>query len=217
MRKAILGAAMLLSSFLPGAFTASALAAQQRRPANHWYSCTIPVKHGIPHWHHRRCNVYAMPRHHETVSGWWITRERKPLLIDSTRYPRFRVVPKPAFHEAAQSSVQSALPGCPPAIAQWAEPIEIASRTYGIPVSELTGIVSIESEGNAAAYNPASGASGLMQILPSNFASLGLYAPFDGYANIQAGALLLSRMGEDVDAYSGGGYSVAYAYARGCD
>ena len=69
-----------------------------------------------------------------------------------------------------------------------------ASRRYGVSQAWMTGIARCESGLNASAYNP-SGASGLMQFLPSTYWA---YAPRIGerrsYWNPYASALVAAYM-----------------------
>lgn len=66
-----------------------------------------------------------------------------------------------------------------------------AGQQYGIPPSVLAGIAQVESSGNPQAVSPA-GAQGLMQVMPSNDASLGISNPNDPAQSVQGAAQLLA-------------------------
>lgn len=68
-----------------------------------------------------------------------------------------------------------------------------AANTNGIPSQMFLAQAAAESSLNPNAYNPKSGATGLLQILPSNFASLGITNPTDPTQNANAGATLLAQ------------------------
>lgn len=68
-----------------------------------------------------------------------------------------------------------------------------ASSTYGVPLSLLTATAKAESAFNPAATSSA-GAQGLMQIMPANFATLGVSNPFDPQQSANAGAKYLSQL-----------------------
>jgi Transglycosylase SLT domain len=88
----------------------------------------------------------------------------------------------------------------PPAVERWRSLVQVyfpASR-----VDEALAILQCESLGDADAYNPYSGASGLYQFLPSTWASSSPKAgfsgasAFDGEANIGTAAWLANRYEE---------------------
>ena len=101
----------------------------------------------------------------------------------------------------------------PPVIEQWRSLVEAyfpSSR-----VEEALAILQCESLGDADAYNPYSGASGLYQFLPSTWASTSPKAgfsgasPFDPEANIGTAAWLANRYQE-----LGQGYWAPWACRR---
>jgi len=71
--------------------------------------------------------------------------------------------------------------------------LQNASAQYGVPVSLLTAVAQQESSYNPSAVSP-KGATGLMQIMPANFASLGVTNPLDPQQSADAGAKLLSQL-----------------------
>lgn len=68
-----------------------------------------------------------------------------------------------------------------------------ASNTYGVPLPLLSAVAKAES-----GYNPgvtsSAGAAGLMQIMPTNFSTLGVSDPFDPDQSANAGAKYLSQL-----------------------
>ncbi|MCK9229763.1 MAG: lytic transglycosylase domain-containing protein [Syntrophales bacterium] len=71
--------------------------------------------------------------------------------------------------------------------------IDEASRKYNIDSRLLKAIVKVESNFNPRAVSE-KGAVGLMQIMPENFAPLGLRDPYNPQENILAGARYLREM-----------------------
>jgi hypothetical protein len=67
-------------------------------------------------------------------------------------------------------------PPSPGPIGQEPQPLPFPAQTQGYGAFE-TCVIQHESGGNPLAYNPASGAGGLFQFLPSTWASLGLGYP----------------------------------------
>lgn len=72
------------------------------------------------------------------------------------------------------------------------EALSLASVAYGVPRWQLAAVAGCESHQQAGAYNRSSGATGLMQFLPSTFAAtpfgragLSIWSP---YANVMAAA-----------------------------
>lgn len=85
----------------------------------------------------------------------------------------------------------------PAAVERWRDDV---SRYFPASrVNEALAIIQCESLGDAEAYNPYSGASGLFQFLPSTWAAtapkagFGGSEPFDGAANIGTAAWLAQR------------------------
>lgn len=66
------------------------------------------------------------------------------------------------------------------------EIVEIASKKFNIPEQLIYKIIETESYFDKDAVSP-SGAQGLMQLMPFNFATYGVTDPFDPYQNIMAG------------------------------
>lgn len=86
-----------------------------------------------------------------------------------------------------------------------------ASNQYNVDPQLLKAVMSVESDGNPRAYNRSSGATGLMQFIPSTAAEQGVL-PTDPISSIYGGAAYLSELLNkygSVDAalqhYSGGG------------
>jgi len=77
--------------------------------------------------------------------------------------------------------------------------IEEASRTYGVDSSLIRAMIQVESSGNPFAVSPA-GAQGLMQLMPSTAADLGVKDAFDPDQNIMAGTRYLRQL---LDRYQG--------------
>lgn len=79
---------------------------------------------------------------------------------------------------------------------------EDASRTHGIPSKLLTAVAKVESNFNPNAVSR-SGASGIMQLMPSTARGLGVTDVFDVRQNINGGAKYLSKLykkyGGDLD------------------
>ena len=69
---------------------------------------------------------------------------------------------------------------------------EEASKRYGIPVAMMKAVTEVESGFNPNAVSGA-GATGLMQIMPSNFKGLGITDGNDPRQNIMGGAQLLKE------------------------
>jgi soluble lytic murein transglycosylase-like protein len=93
--------------------------------------------------------------------------------------------------------------------------IEAAARTYGHDADLLRAIIHVESRGNPNAVSPV-GAIGLMQVMPTTAAGLGLAEPrralFDPEANIRTGAIYLRRL---TNMFSGRMDLVVAAYNAG--
>ena len=69
-----------------------------------------------------------------------------------------------------------------------------ASKQYGIPVHMISNVMKLESDGDPYATSSA-GASGLMQLMPSTFKSLGGQGdPYEASQNINLGAKYLSQL-----------------------
>jgi soluble lytic murein transglycosylase-like protein len=77
--------------------------------------------------------------------------------------------------------------------------VEEAARTHGVEPSLIRAVIEVESGGNPLAVSPA-GAQGLMQLMPSTGAELGVKNPFDPVQNIMAGTRYLRQL---MDRYQG--------------
>jgi soluble lytic murein transglycosylase-like protein len=71
--------------------------------------------------------------------------------------------------------------------------IQNAAAQYNLSPTLLTAVIQAESGGNPNAVSSA-GAQGLMQLMPTTAASLGVTNPFDPAQNINAGARYLSSL-----------------------
>ena len=85
-----------------------------------------------------------------------------------------------------------------------------AAIANGVPTDLFRSLVNVESNWNPFAISP-KGATGLSQIMPSNFASLEITNPFDPTQNLNGGAKLLSQMFKS----SGNWYDAARQYNQG--
>lgn len=81
------------------------------------------------------------------------------------------------------------------------EHIREASQKYDLSMSLLKAVIKAESDFDPRAVSN-KGAKGLMQIMPSNFETLGINDPFNPRESIMGGALhlrrLLDRFGGDI-------------------
>lgn len=75
---------------------------------------------------------------------------------------------------------------------------EEAAERYNVPVNLLMAVGKAESGFNEYAVSPA-GAQGVMQLMPSTAASLGVDNAFDARSNIMAGAKYLSQKLQQYD------------------
>lgn len=89
---------------------------------------------------------------------------------------------------------------------------EKASQKYGINKDLIMAIINHES-GFQPNVTSSAGAQGLMQILPSNFASAGITNGYDVEQNINGGTYLLRKC---MDLYGGDEKMGLIAYAGGC-
>ena len=90
----------------------------------------------------------------------------------------------------------------PPPIDRWATHIAEAAERFGIPESWIREVMRMESGGNATALSWAN-AMGLMQVIPSTYATLrwqhGLGAnPYEPRDNILAGAAYIREMYDQI-------------------
>lgn len=82
----------------------------------------------------------------------------------------------------------------------WTPVVAAAARVSGLPPALIAAVIQVESEGNPGAVSPA-GAEGLMQLLPSTAAELGVTNIFDPIQNADGGARYLAAW---LLRYSGG-------------
>lgn len=87
--------------------------------------------------------------------------------------------------------------------------VEERARYYGVDPEDIRRIIWHESRGNPNAKNPASSASGLMQLLQGTFK---LKNPFDPYENIDRGTKFYADM---LKQFNGDKALAARAYAWG--
>lgn len=99
-----------------------------------------------------------------------------------------------------------------PAQLSVAQMIVAISDQYGVPPELALGIAAHESGFNPAAVNSTGGAAGVMQILPSNFASLGITDPLDAQQNITGGVSMLAQL---LQKYNGNQTLALWAYSNG--
>jgi cell wall-associated NlpC family hydrolase len=117
-------------------------------------------------------------------------------VIDSYRTPTSirRILPTTAAAPVTASSGLSAsqltAAGLNPAVASYANQFAAAEAKYHLPTGLLAAVAQQESGGNAHAVSPA-GAQGLMQLMPSTAAGMGVNAYDPGQA-ITAAARILS-------------------------
>jgi hypothetical protein len=78
-------------------------------------------------------------------------------------------------------------------MSQYDDTIEAAAKKFNIDPALIRGIIATESSGNPNAKSGV-GATGLMQIMPSNYKALGITDPTDPTQNIMGGAKLLSQL-----------------------
>ncbi len=106
------------------------------------------------------------------------------------------------------SKTTSALSECPSDLYSI---FEEAGATYGVSVNLLTAIARAESGFNANAVSSA-GAIGIMQLMPSTAASLGVTNSYDVRENIMGGAKLISQL---LNKYNGNTSLALAAYNAG--
>jgi len=91
--------------------------------------------------------------------------------------------------------------------------IKEASRMHGVSFPLLKAIMKVESDFNPKAISKR-GAKGLMQIMPSNFKTLGISDPFNPRENIMGGALYFRQM---LNRFNGKVHLALAAYNAGPD
>lgn len=78
-------------------------------------------------------------------------------------------------------------------MSQYDDIIQAAAQKWNVDPALIRGVIATESTGKPHAVSP-KGATGLMQIEPSNYASLGITDPNDPKQNIMGGTQLLSQL-----------------------
>jgi cell wall-associated NlpC family hydrolase len=96
----------------------------------------------------------------------------------------------PATSVPAASTTAVSTAGISPAVSQYSAIMSQYESQYGLPSGMLAAVAQTESGGNTNAVSPA-GAQGLMQLMPSTAAGLGIN-PSDPAQSIQGAAKLLS-------------------------
>jgi len=112
---------------------------------------------------------------------------------------------------ASASGATATATSAPAGYAAYSGLITQAAARYGIDPSLLYGVISQESGFNPNAVSSA-GAEGLAQIMPANFASLGITNPFDPAQSINAGAQMLA---ENLKTFGGNTSEALAAYNAG--
>jgi soluble lytic murein transglycosylase-like protein len=123
----------------------------------------------------------------------------------------------PAVTEAAPGAPQSALPKTAAPPAQQAAPVDLAevvreaSDRYQLDPDFVSSVIKAESNFKPHAVSP-KGAQGLMQLMPTTAAQLGVKDPFDPRANVEAGTAHLSSL---LDQYHNDPIKALAAYNAG--
>jgi len=153
--------------------------------------------------------------------------ERSPLGIahDLTRMLEKRLglespeptSPREALRYMGSSRTPAAEPLSSPGAAQRKYPanleeiIERMATEYGIDPAMIRAVISAESAGNTKAVSP-KGAKGLMQLIDSTAADVGVKNPFDPEQNVRGGTAYLKRM---LERYQGDARMALAAYNAG--
>lgn len=110
-------------------------------------------------------------------------------------------MPAPAANDAAEgfsSVLNDALQAAPPTPDEMEGMIDDASQSQGVDANLLKAVIKNESNFNPRAVSPV-GAQGLMQLMPSTAAGLGVTNSFDAAQNIQGGAKYLKGLIQKYD------------------
>lgn len=85
-----------------------------------------------------------------------------------------------------------------PTLSPFYPSIQQAASLYSLPIELLLAVIKVESNFNPQAVSK-KGAQGLMQLMPSTAADLGVLDPFDPRQNILAGARYLRTLVNEFD------------------
>ena len=105
---------------------------------------------------------------------------------------------QPFFPEYLIEAAKGAAPAGPARPSVYDNLIESAAHKHGVDAALVKAVVRAESGFNPSAVSPA-GARGLMQLMPSTAASLGVGDAFDPAANIDAGVRYLRQQMDTFD------------------
>lgn len=104
--------------------------------------------------------------------------------------------------QAADLQNDSSASGSSSSSNEFSDLIKQASEKYGIDEDLINSVIKAESNFNSKSVS-ASGAQGLMQLMPGTAAGLGVTNSFDAAQNINGGTLylkkMLSRYGGDIE------------------
>ena len=121
-----------------------------------------------------------------------------------------RIVPNAASAAAATPGTLSAASGLSSGVTAFEGQFAAAEHAYGLPTGLLAAVAQQESGGNTRAVSPA-GAEGLMQLMPSTAAGMGV-DPMDPAQAISAAARILHR---NLDEFGGSVPLALAAYNAG--